>query len=283
MQKITSIKALTLLTNKWRQSGEYIALVPTLGNIHKGHIKCVNDAKKQADKVVVSIFVNPTQFSATEDFAAYPRTATADEAQLIRASTDLLFLPSTQEMYHKNFDTLISAGKLSKLYCGASRDGHFDGVATIVSKLFNIVQPHIAVFGEKDFQQLLMVRNLVHDLNIPVKIFSVKTQREDDGLAISSRNNYLTKKQRLVAPKLYQSLLEAHTMVLLAKQKLPLIEQQQKQLLQNLGFKVDYFSICRSNDLQNATDIDNELVILVAARLGKSRLIDNICFTKQGG
>ncbi len=279
MQKVTTIKALRAIIKGWRQQGDSIAFVPTMGNLHLGHIKLVTEAKTKADKVVVSIFVNPTQFGVGEDFETYPKTEVEDVTKLQSVETDLLFLPAVSEIYHPKTNTVVSVLELSKLHCGASRPGHFDGVATIVTKLFNSVQPDVAVFGEKDYQQLILIRNMSHDLNIPIEIVGVATEREDDGLAMSSRNSYLTEPNRLIAAELYQSLCTARESVLLNKLSLRSIEQQQQCYLEKLGFEVDYFSICRQSDLYPATD-ETELAILVAAKLGKPRLIDNICFSR---
>jgi pantoate--beta-alanine ligase len=251
-----------------------------MGNLHAGHIKLVSEVRKKADRVVVSIFVNPTQFGEGEDFASYPRTEAEDEEKLMAVAVDLLFLPTVDEMYPENTNTIVSVVELSTLHCGATRAGHFDGVATIVTKLFNMVQPDIAAFGEKDFQQLVLIRTLVQDLNIPVEIFAVATEREADGLAMSSRNGYLSASERLIAPELYQTLCKARETVLHENQDLREVELQQQNYLETLGFKVDYFSICNSNSLQPATGNDNALVILVAAKLGRPRLIDNVYFSR---
>ncbi len=280
MQIIRSIAELRNSVKQWRLQGESIAFVPTMGNLHDGHIKLVKQAKTAADRVVVSIFVNPTQFGEGEDYSSYPRTEAEDQVKLEVVAADLLFLPAVNEIYPDNAMTLVSAGELSNKHCGASRPGHFDGVATVVNKLFNMVQPDLAFFGEKDFQQLAIIKNMVKDLNIPVEIISVATQREADGLAMSSRNSYLTEKERLIAPELHQSLVHAREMVLSGDLVMREIESRQTKVLTDLGFVVDYFSICKANDLCIATEGDTELVILAAAKLGKPRLIDNICFSR---
>jgi len=279
MQKVTTVNQLKEQICLWRKQGFRIAFVPTMGNLHAGHIKLVTEARKQADKVVVSIFVNPTQFGVGEDFESYPRTEQADQEKLTEASTDLLFLPAVFELYPNKTTTRVSVGDLATLHCGAHRMGHFDGVATVVTKLFNIVQPDIAIFGEKDFQQLAVIRSMVQDFNIPVEIKGVSTERESDGLAMSSRNGYLTVEQRLVAPNLYQILCQTKNDILQGKY-FKEIEIEQRKALETLGFKVDYFSICKAIDLQLATESDKNLVILAAAKLGKPRLIDNIYFSK---
>jgi len=281
MQTVTSIQTLRDIVQKWRKQGQRIALVPTMGNLHAGHIKLVTEASKKAERVIVSVFINPTQFGVGEDFDSYPRTQSEDKKKLESIDTDLLFLPAVDEVYKKNAKTVVSVAELSNQHCGKSRPHHFDGVATIVTKLFNMVQPDIAFFGEKDFQQLLIIKALVQDLNIPLEIMAVTTERESDGLAMSSRNGFLTRQQRLIAPKLYESLCNARDAVLAKKLSLPAIEQQQRENLIKLGFKVDYFSICGAKDLLEAIEQDEELLILVAAKLGKSRLIDNIHFSRS--
>ncbi|MCK4841719.1 MAG: pantoate--beta-alanine ligase [Methylococcales bacterium] len=281
MQKVTSVKALRDIVQQWKQQGLCIAFVPTMGNLHAGHIKLVTEAKKKADRIVVSIFVNPTQFGVGEDFKSYPRTEELDQELLNAASADLLFLPTVLEMYPQQSKTVVSVADLSQSHCGAHRVGHFDGVATVVAKLFNIVQPDLAVFGEKDFQQLLVIKQMVKDLNMAIDIIGVATERESDGLAMSSRNAYLSKQQRLVAVQMYLSLCKAKESVLSAEQGMSTTESQQQKCLENFGFKVDYFSICRNDNLQQATDTDEQIVILVAAKLGSTRLIDNICFNRN--
>lgn len=281
MQTVTTISELQELLKQWRKQGQSIAFVPTMGNLHAGHIKLVSEARTKADKVVVSLFVNPTQFGVGEDFESYPRTELEDEAKLVKASADLLFIPSVFEMYPGKETTTVSVAGLSSLHCGAHRVGHFDGVATVVSKLFNMVQPDIAIFGEKDFQQLAVIKKMVKDLNSPVQVIGVATERESDGLAMSSRNGYLSKQERIIAPKLYLALCQAREMVLQGVLNFQTIELQQKKLLQDAGFQVDYFSICKADNLQIAVEKDDALVILAAARLGKPRLIDNVCFSAK--
>lgn len=277
MQTITNIKNLRANIKSWRQAGLSIAFIPTMGNLHAGHLELIKAAKYKADKVVVSIFVNPTQFGEHEDFDAYPRTEQQDAQQLAGLEVDLLFLPSIAEIYHQDAKTRVLVNDISQRHCGASRTGHFDGVATVVCKLFNLVQPDMAFFGEKDFQQLAIIRLMVRDLNMPIKIDGLATVREGDGLAMSSRNGYLTPEQRLIAPKLYQALESAKKAVLSQQQNHAAVEQQRQQFLESSGFEVDYFSICNRNDLTPAKPEDKELVILAAAKLGQPRLIDNIC------
>lgn len=280
MQTVTTVSDLRAIIKTWRIANESVAFVPTMGNLHSGHLQLVNEARKTADHVVVSIFVNPTQFGAGEDFETYPRTEREDREKLENANTDLLFLPGVAEVYDQDAKTTVTVTGLSDLYCGASRPGHFSGVATIVCKLFNIVQPDVALFGLKDFQQLTIVRTMVRDLNIPVEIIGLDTVRESNGLAMSSRNGYLTDAEKKVAPGLYRSLCIARDAILAGRQTFADIERQALQFLQQAGFQPDYFSICRSSDLKKATEEDVDLVILAAAKLGKTRLIDNVHFSR---
>ena len=274
---IQEISVLRAQLKQWRNAGESIGFVPTMGNLHAGHLQLVATAKAQADRVVVSIFVNPTQFGESEDFSTYPRTLDADIEKLQKLAVDIAFVPVESEIYPNIAMTEVQVSQIADSHCGAARPGHFNGVATVVSKLFNIVQPDYAFFGEKDFQQLAVIRAMVRDLNIPVVIYSVPTFREKSGLAMSSRNNRLTESQRKQAAKLYQSLSLAKQAVLAKKCTYAEIERQFMQLLTGQGFKPDYFSICRRSDLQAAAaEEDKQLIILLAARLGKVRLIDNI-------
>ncbi|MEQ1529746.1 MAG: pantoate--beta-alanine ligase [Methylococcales bacterium] len=280
MQIVTNVPDLRQAINNWRLAGQRLAFVPTMGNLHDGHLKLVSAAKKHADKVIVSIFVNPTQFGPGEDFASYPRTEQADQHKLSAAQTDLLFMPQVAEMYPTATKTVVSVAGVTEHYCGASRPGHFDGVATVVCKLFNMVQPDLALFGLKDFQQLTVIRTMVRDLNIPIDIIGVDTVREANGLAMSSRNGYLTDSQKTLAANLYQILCSARSAVLAGKQSYAAIEQQAVQDLQNIGLQPDYFAVCRQSDLAKAEQNELDLVILAAVKLGATRLIDNVYFSK---
>ena len=281
MKTLNSILSLRSQVTHWRRQKMSIAFVPTMGNLHRGHLELIKTAKEKADQVVVSIFVNPTQFSEGEDFESYPRTQQQDIEMLVAHDVDLLFLPLTEEIYHGKAKTMITIAEISNLHCGKTRKSHFSGVAIVVCKLLNIVQPDRIFLGEKDFQQLAIIRLMIRDLNIPVIVDSVKIIRETDGLAMSSRNGYLTPEQRKIAPKLYQSLCDAANKIRQNRQSFSEIEQQQQRILINAGFKVDYFSICRTNDLLFADKNDKNLVILAAATLGKPRLIDNISITRE--
>ena len=278
MITVHTISALRDQVRQWKKDGLRVALVPTMGNLHDGHLHLVEQAREHADKVVVSIFVNPMQFGEGEDFDSYPRTLEDDSAKLTGVGTDLLFAPSVVEVYPKpqSEQTRIEVPLISDILCGASRPGHFVGVATVVCKLFNMALPDVAVFGEKDFQQLMVIRRMVEDLCIPVEIIGVATVREQDGLARSSRNGYLTPQERKLAPALYRILQETASKISGGKRDYSLLEADANQALLEAGFKPDYFKIRRAEDLTEAATTDNRLVILAAAYLGKARLIDNL-------
>ena len=280
MQIIKNVCDLRELIKAWRTAGETIAFVPTMGNLHAGHLQLVTRAKAVANRVVVSIFVNPTQFGVGEDFETYPRTEKEDQEKLIAEGVDVLFLPAVDDIYMSDARTTVTVAEVSEWYCGASRPGHFAGVATVVCKLFNIVQPDIALFGLKDFQQFTIIKIMVRDLNIPVEIIGVDTVREPSVLAMSSRNGYLTAHEKQVASELYRVLCVTRDAILEGACNYTEVENQAFAALQEVGFKPDYISVCRSRDLTKAAPEDSDLVLLAAARLGKTRLIDNIYFSK---
>ncbi len=273
-----TIPALRERLQRWRDSKSRIALVPTMGNLHAGHLALVERARELADRVVVTIFVNPTQFGAGEDFSSYPRTLQRDRALLERAGTDLLFTPEVETLYPGGTEetTYVEVPGLSDLLCGASRPGHFRGVATVVSKLFLTVQPDVALFGEKDYQQLLIIRRMVRDLCFPIEIVGVPTVRDADGLALSSRNGYLTPEQRRKASRLYHSLVRCKERIRAGERDYALLTTRAMEELRDAGFQPDYFEIRRAADLAEPGSGDHHLVILAAARLGEARLIDNI-------
>jgi pantoate--beta-alanine ligase len=278
MLVVTGIEALQAQLGYWRARGDRIGFVPTMGNLHAGHISLLAAARYRADRVVVSAFVNPLQFGPGEDYERYPRTPDEDREMLEDAHCDLLFLPSTAEMYPDgtNQATLIQVQGLSGTLCGAFRPGHFDGVATVVAKLFGIVQPDVAVFGEKDFQQLTIIRRMVDDLFMPVEVFGATTVRAPDGLAMSSRNRYLTPVERLVAPRLYQSLRQAVTRIDTGDDGYAPIEEQGLAALVAAGMRPDYFAVRDALSLEVPGADSRDLVVLAAARLGRARLIDNL-------
>ncbi len=278
METAESVDALRKIVKRWRDSGDRIALVPTMGNLHDGHIKLVEIARSLASRVVTSIFVNPAQFGEGEDYNQYSRPLEEDSRKLCDKRVDLLFVPPVSEVYPEGCHTYVDVHGLSNILCGEFRPTHFRGVSTVVCKLFNMVQPDMAIFGEKDFQQLLLIRTMVTNLNIPVEIVGAPTVREADGLAMSSRNMYLSAEERKQAAKLYRSLCDAEVSIKRENHDFRQIEAQQWNRLQASGFKPDYFSIRRKNDLGVAEKGDRELVILAAAWLGRARLIDNIQF-----
>jgi len=241
-------------------------------------LKLVEIAKEAADKVVVSVFVNPSQFVEGEDFQSYPRTLTEDIKKLQSTGVDMLFSPENTEVYPQAMATVIDVPELSTILCGQFRPGHFQGVATVVCKLLNIVQPDVAFFGEKDFQQLMVIRRMVTDLNIPVEVIGVNIVREVDGLAMSSRNAYLTDSERASAPRMYEALCWAQGQLAEGNRNYAQIESAALKQLQQAGFSVDYFSIRQSGSLMSADEDSDHLVILVAAWLGRARLIDNLRF-----
>src|SRR5512139_2715012 len=278
MQTVTTIDELRDVTNGWRKTGERIVFVPTMGNLHRGHTALIDAAKQQADRVIASIFVNPLQFGRGEDFGSYPRTPEADSAALAAHGTDLLFMPSESEIYPYGRDdvTMVDVPGITELLCGESRPGHFRGVATVVSKLFNIVQPDVALFGLKDFQQVAVLRRMVRDLNFPIEIIGVPTVRDSDGLALSSRNGYLTADERQRAPLLYQMLCYVAGRMKSGDRDFAAIEIEAAQRLADGGFEPDYVAIRGQEDLEPPSENARALIVLAAARLGKARLIDNL-------
>ncbi|MTJ01866.1 pantoate--beta-alanine ligase [Idiomarina piscisalsi] len=262
---------------EWRRAQQEVALVPTMGNLHDGHLQLVKNALQHCDTVVVSIFVNPMQFGPNEDLDSYPRTLDADCNALETLGVSAVFTPTVSDVYPRGLEqqTKVSVPGISNILCGASRPGHFEGVATIVCKLFNMVQPHVAVFGEKDYQQLQVIRLMTQDLSLPVDVVGVPTQREASGLALSSRNGYLTAEEKTQATALYKSLQDAKV-GLEREEDFEQVESQAVQQLGKAGFKVDYFSIRNADDLQPPSEKDEKWVILAAAFLGKTRLIDNL-------
>lgn len=263
-----------------RAAGKRIAFVPTMGNLHPGHLKLVTAARAKSDVVVVSIFVNPLQFGPDEDFEQYPRTPEEDRSVLDALGVDILFQPGVDTMYPRapNESTFVEVPGLSDMLCGKFRPGHFRGVTTVVNRLFNIVQPDVAVFGKKDYQQLVVIKRMVDDLAIPVEIAGVDTVREPDQLAMSSRNRYLDRRNRKIAPTLFATLDSLRSLIISLGEIPSDAEQQGLKRLKSAGFEPEYVSIRRQSDLRAPEAGDQDLVILAAARLGGTRLIDNIEF-----
>jgi pantoate--beta-alanine ligase len=280
MNTVKSVRELRAAVAQARAEGKQIAFVPTMGNLHAGHAALVEKAAQRADFVVASIFVNPLQFGPSEDLDKYPRTLLADQEKLVEAGCHLLFTPDVEEMYPHGMEdqTRVSVPGVSEGLCGASRPGHFEGVATVVSKLFNMVQPDLAIFGQKDFQQLAVIRTLVRDLNMPIQIIGEPTVRAEDGLALSSRNGYLNAEQREAAPVLYRSLQDMATAIQAGERNYSKLVATAQQQHDAAGFRPDYLEVRESNNLRPATADDQQLVILVAAYIGNTRLIDNLAF-----
>jgi len=265
----------------WRQHGDRIALVPTMGNLHSGHMSLVKLAREHAERVVVSIFVNPTQFSEDEDFEEYPRTFERDTRRLKKPAADLIFAPEVETIYPFGLTnaTTVSVPRITENFCGASRPGHFDGVTSVVVRLFALVQPDVAVFGQKDYQQQLVIRHMSQDLNLPISIITAQTVREADGLAMSSRNLYLNDEERKIAPALYKVLSEIGTKLQDGRRDFETLEAESAAKLTAAGFVVDYFAIRRAMNLEMPDRDCDELVVLAAAQLGHARLIDNVVIT----
>ena len=278
MQSVESVESLRKQVKQWREAKLTVAFVPTMGNLHHGHLSLVRRAQELADKVVVSVFVNPLQFDDKNDLSAYPRTLEDDLRQLDSVACDLVFTPTADVIYPSGMDgqTIITVPGMDDKLCGQARPGHFDGVATVVAKLFNMVQADIAIFGEKDYQQLLLIKKMVRDLNIPITIIGSSTHREQSGLAMSSRNQYLTGQQRDQAADLYQTLLTVKKQLEQGNDDFSAIEQVAFKNLQKLGFFPDYVDIRCADNLERAKKGDTSIRILAAARLGNARLIDNI-------
>lgn len=281
MDTIVRTADLRRLIRSWRAAGERIAFVPTMGNLHAGHGSLVSAARERADRVVVSVFVNPLQFGPNEDFAAYPRTPDEDRKLLESLEVDLLFMPTVDEIYPRGQESTarVHVPELEDILCGAFRPGHFMGVATVVTKLLNLVQPDVALFGEKDFQQLMIIRRAAEDLCMPVEILGLPTTREPDGLAMSSRNRYLTSEQRALAPRIFAALERAREAVEGGRTDFETLENEGMSALQTAGFRPDYFAIRDADTLALPTRDSKNLVVLTAARIGRARLIDNVRVT----
>ena len=277
MQLIHSITEMQSYSRVWQQAGLKIAFVPTMGNLHAGHLSLVEKATEVADRVVVSVFVNPLQFNDSSDFDAYPRTLDADIQKLDDYRVDALFVPSEKELYPRGREqmTMVEVPALSTILEGSSRPGHFRGVATVVAKLFNCVQPQVAILGEKDFQQLLVIKQMVVDLNFPIEIIGMPTRREEDGLAMSSRNSRLSEEERQKAPALYRALRTTRDKIRAGERDFARLEARAMEHITGEGMLPEYLRVRSANDL-GSPQINDDLVIVAAARLGQTRLIDNI-------
>jgi len=273
---IRSVEAMQETSSSLRQMGHTIGFVPTMGYLHEGHLRLVEVAREHCSKVVVSIFVNPTQFGPKEDFNRYPRDPEGDIQKLRKKDVDIVFMPEAHDMYPQGFQTVVSVKELTKGLCGASRPGHFDGVATVVCKLFNIVKPHIAVFGQKDYQQLTVISRMVKDLNMDVEIVGVPTVREPDGLAMSSRNSYLSPEERESAKALYGAILLAQRMVAEGERDVSrIIGELQGFILRHKHTRIDYVKIVDPDQLKELKEIKGDSLLAMAVFVGSTRLIDN--------
>jgi pantoate--beta-alanine ligase len=278
MDTVTTVAAVREHVRRWRSEGRRVAFVPTMGNLHTGHVSLIEAARRHGDRFVASIFVNPMQFGPNEDYAQYPRTPTKDADMLAEAGCNLMFMPDVAQIYPNGSERAkrVDVPSLSRVLDGEFRPGHFEGVSTIVATLFHIVEPDVAIFGEKDFQQLTIIRRMVADLCMAVEIVGAPTVRDSDGLAMSSRNQYLTPAEREVAPRIYQALQAAANRLQAGDTEFSSIERTGVQALTTAGMKPDYFSVRRAQDLGAPAPDTTHLVVLTAARLGKARLIDNI-------
>ncbi len=278
MKTVRDIDTLRKIIQGWRQDGETLALVPTMGGLHKGHMSLVALAQEYAERVVVSIFVNPTQFGPGEDFETYPRTLDNDKRRLSRVGVDLLFAPGDDDIYPfgEKAITVVSVSELSTVLCGSDRPVHFDGVTSVVARLFNIVQPDVAVFGQKDYQQLVIVRRMVADLHWPIKILAGQTQRDHDGLALSSRNRYLTDAEKPKAAALIETVSACRESLLAGDTDYAGLEAGGLRKLEAAGFVPDYFVVRKAGDLSLPDPDSRHLVVMAAGRLGRARLIDNV-------
>ena len=272
------ISSLQECLNNCREDGLSIALVPTMGGLHEGHLKLIDKAKEYSDMVVVSVFVNPTQFAENEDFDAYPKNLSKDKKLLKEAKVEVMFVPSDNEIYPDDISQDYDVGEMGKILCGISRPMHFNGVAQVVSTLFEIIEPDYAVFGEKDYQQLLIINSLVERQGIKTTIVSVPTVRESDGLAMSTRNNYLSSEDRANAPLFYQQLVKTKAAIQNGADILSATEQARDSLRAIFG--VEYLEVLNANNLTEITTSSSEIIIISAVRLGETRLIDNIVFRR---
>ena len=283
MQRIETVEEMQVLSESVRMTGNTVGLVPTMGFFHEGHLELMRVARKYADTVVVSLFVNPTQFGEGEDLNAYPRDLDGDLAKAREVGVDCVFVPSAEDMYPEGYQTEVCVRRLTQHLCGLSRPGHFDGVTTVVAKLFHIVKPHLAVFGQKDYQQLAVISRMVRDLNMDIEIIGVPTVREPDGLAMSSRNSYLSLEERESALSLSRALALAQDRLTQGECNAATLREMVESEIQSRPFtRIDYVHLCDPNTLEDLETIENEALLALAVRVGKARLIDN-CILKSDG
>jgi pantoate--beta-alanine ligase len=283
MQTVNSLNAMQVLVQKIRAQDKRIALVPTMGFLHPGHLSLMHEGKRRGDVLVTSIFVNPTQFGAGEDFEEYPRDMERDQKMAHEAGVDVIFAPPAAEMYPSGYQTYVTVERVTQGLCGISRPDHFKGVTTVVCKLFSIVTPHVAIFGEKDFQQLVAIRQMVADLNLAIEIVGMPIYREEDGLAMSSRNRYLTPDERQAALCIIKSLKRAKALFDSGEREGKKISREVKNSIETEPLcRINYIKICNANDLKDIDQITQRAVLAVAVNIGKARLIDNIIFDPSG-
>jgi pantoate--beta-alanine ligase len=279
MEIIKTIKEMKEFASQARGAGKIIAFVPTMGYFHEGHLSLMREGRRRGDLLVVSLFVNPTQFAPHEDFKSYPRDFDRDRKMTEDVGVDILFVPETSEMYPPDHQTIVRVEKVTQNLCGKSRPIHFQGVTTVVMMLFEIVMPHLAIFGEKDYQQLITVQQMVRDLHMSVEVLGMPTVRESDGLAMSSRNTYLLPEERKAALSLYRSLQKAKELLQRGERKADRILHEVKGILQSEPLvRIDYIQLCDAYTLQDVDRIEGDVVVALAAYLGKTRLIDNLVF-----
>ena len=277
MQVISGVGEMQVSAEGARRQGKRIVLVPTMGFLHQGHLSLMQEGRRRGDLLVMSIFVNPTQFGAGEDYEAYPRDMERDQDLARQAGVDIIFAPSAREIYPAHYQTYVNVEEVTKYLCGASRPTHFRGVTTVVCKLFNIVKPHAAIFGEKDFQQLVVIRRMVTDLNLDVEIVGMPTYRERDGLAMSSRNSYLTPSERTAALCISQALKQAAALFGQGERRAKALVQAAHNIIAAEPLaRIDYLTLCDTEELKDLSRVDREAVLAVAVRIGKARLIDNV-------
>lgn len=281
MEIIQDKQTLQELLEGWRHHNDHVALVPTMGNLHDGHLSLVDLAREHAERVIVTVYVNPTQFGEEEDIDEYPRTMERDTRRLKKIGADVLFTPDDDTIYPFGIEeaTVVSVPGLTQNFCGASRPGHFDGVTSVIARLFALMQPDVAVFGQKDYQQQLIIRHMTEDLSLPIRIITAPTVREDDGLAKSSRNQYLSDEERTVAPKLFQVLDAIGHDLQNGKRNFEELEKRAAKELKAAGFQPEYVAVRRAQNLAPPDRDCDEIVVLAAAVLGKARLIDNVVVT----
>jgi len=282
METITTVKEMQRRSEQLRREGKKIAFVPTMGYLHEGHLSLMREGRKRGNILLISIFVNPTQFGPGEDYDRYPRDMKRDLALVQGVGVDICFNPSAQEMYPDGFQTAVEVEGVTKNLCGISRPGHFRGVTTVVAKLFNIVKPHLAFFGQKDYQQLIAIKRMVEDLDMDIELIGMPTIRETDGLAMSSRNAYLDPEQRKEATSLYRALLKGKELYHQGERSTAVILNHVRGIIEEgKSAAIDYAKICDAHTLEDIEEIKGEAVIAVAVKIGKTRLIDNIILKEE--